>query len=60
MNVENPLQHINYSDEVGWKEVIGWTELRKQYDFPYLPPEQFKQIYEVVHGVHALRKGINI
>ena len=40
-----------------WIEVNTEEELKSTYNFPQCPEENFKQIYEVVSGIHSLRKG---
>ena len=40
-----------------WIEVNTEEELKSTYNFPQCPEEKFKQIYEVVSGIHSLRKG---
>ena len=40
-----------------WIEVNTEQELRSTYNFPHCPEESFRQIHEVVSGIHSLRKG---
>ena len=40
-----------------WIEVNTEEEIRSTYNFPQCPKESFNQLFEVVSGIHSLRKG---
>ena len=59
LNRENFLQHLNLLLTKNWKKVKP-SEIWENYNIRQLNGTNFHQIAEIVHGIHASRKGVQV
>ena len=60
MNKENMLHHVNVNSKKGWKNFKDCFKVREDSNFPQITVKELPQIFEILHGVHSIRKARQI
>lgn len=60
INVENFLQYIDMTQSDKWEEIKDLDDVETKYNFPQLTAKKLQQVFEVIHGIHPIRRAVQV